>query len=134
MSIRWYAKRPSEIFEELDSDESGLSFEEASKRLVGYGPNSLPEPKVAGVFSIFLSQFLSPLIYVLMAAAAVVLFMGETADAVIIFLVLIFNAVVGTIQEGKAQHTLLALRKFVETSASVLRDGKIVIVSDKDIV
>jgi len=134
VNIRWYAKQPSEIFEEFSSDESGLSSEEAHKRLIEHGLNSLPELKVAGTFSIFFSQFLSPLIYILIAATAVVLFMGETADAVIIFLILVFNAIVGTIQEGKAQHTLLALRKFVETPASVLRDGKIMIVPDKEIV
>ena len=134
MEKQWHAQSPSEILKELDSSESGLSSERVRNLLFKYGPNSLPEPKVPGIFFIFLSQFLSPLIYILMAAAVIVFLMGETADAVIIFLVLAFNAVVGTIQEGKAQHTLLALRKFVETSASVFRDGKIVIVSDKEIV
>ena len=134
METSWQSLSLPDALSTLDSSESGLSSEEASKRLTKHGPNSLPEPKVPDIFSIFLSQFLSPLIYILLAAAVVVLFIGETADAVIILFILLFNAVVGTIQEGRAQHTILALRKFVETSASVLRDGKIVIISDKQIV
>ncbi|MFH1162174.1 MAG: HAD-IC family P-type ATPase [Candidatus Jorgensenbacteria bacterium] len=134
MHKNWHARPLSEIFREVHSQESGLTTEEAAKRIKETGFNTLPEPKYPGVASIFLAQFLSPLIYVLVAAAVVVLFMGETADAVIIFLVLIFNAIMGTVQEGKAQRTLLALRKFVETSAAVLRDGKIVILPDKGIV
>ncbi len=134
MDTRWYAKQPSDIFGELNSGESGLSSVEARKRLISNGPNSLPEPKVPGIFSIFLSQFLSPLIYILMAAAAVVFAMGEAVDAAIIFFVLTFNAVVGTIQEGKAQRTLAALRKFAETSATALRDGKTLVLQDKEIV
>jgi len=134
VNTQWYTKQLFEIFGEFNSDESGLNSKEVHERLITYGPNSLPEPKVFGIFFIFFSQFFSPLIYILIAAAIAVLFMGETADAIIIFFVLIFNAIVGTIQEGKAQHTLSALKRFVETSASVLRDGKIMIVSDKEIV
>lgn len=134
MSASHAAKSPQELLRELESSEAGLSFESAAARLARYGPNSLPEPKVPGVFSIFLSQFSSPLIYVLIVAAAVVFLMGEVSDAVIIFLVLIFNAIIGAFQEGKAERTLAALRKFVETSAAVMRDGKMVILPDKEVV
>jgi Ca2+-transporting ATPase len=134
MDATWSAKSSQEIFEKFGSDETGLSSKDARARLEKYGPNSLPEPKAPGIFSIFISQFSSPLIYVLMAAAVVVFLMGEVSDAVIIFLVLVFNAIVGAFQEGKAQRTLAALRKFVETSAAVMRDGKITILADKDIV
>ncbi len=130
----WHAQSVPEVLNFLNSEGSGLSSEKAGKILAEAGPNVLPEPKVPGILSVFLSQFLSPLIYVLFGAAAIVLAMGEAADALIIFFVLIFNAVVGTLQEGKAQRTLLALRKFVETSASVFRDGKIVIIPDKEVV
>jgi len=123
-----------ELFQKLESDEAGLGSAEARARLDRYGLNALPEPRVPGIPSIFLSQFLSPLIYVLIAAAGVVFVMGEVADAVIILLVLVFNAIIGTLQEGKAQHTLAALRRFVETSAAVMRDGKIVILPDTQIV
>lgn len=134
MDSSWYAKSQEELFQSFSSDESGLSPLEVKKRVEEYGPNSLPEPKVPGVFSLFLSQFLSPLIYVLIVAALIVFFMGETADAVIILLVLFFNAIVGTIQEGRAERTLSALRKFVETSATVLRGGEIIILPDREVV
>ncbi|MEK7093844.1 MAG: HAD-IC family P-type ATPase, partial [Patescibacteria group bacterium] len=134
MDSSWYAKSPQELFESFSSDELGLSSLEVKKRIEEYGPNALPEPKVPSVFSLFLSQFLSPLIYVLIVAALIVFFMGETADAIIIFLVLFFNAIVGTIQEGRAERTLSALRKFVETSATVLRGGEIIILPDREVV
>jgi len=123
-----------EVFEELHSSEEGLGADEVKKRLAQHGPNELPEPPVPGALSVFLSQFLSPLIYILVGAAVIVLALGEIADAVIIFFVLVFNAIVGTIQEGKAQNTLRALRKFVETSAAVVRDGNVNVVPDKEVV
>ncbi len=134
MEGEWHAEGLPEVFKAFDSTDAGLSAKEAAKRLAEHGPNALPDAPVPGVLSIFFSQFASPLIYILLAAAAIVLLMGETVDAAIIFLVLLFNAVVGTVQEGKAERTLAALRKFVETSASVLRDGRVVVVPDKEIV
>ena len=134
MEPRWYARAPAKVFEELHSSEEGLGADEVKKRLAQHGPNELPEPPVPGALSVFLSQFLSPLIYILVGAAVIVLALGEIADAVIIFFVLVFNAIVGTIQEGKAQNTLRALRKFVETSAAVVRDGNVNVVPDKEVV
>lgn len=82
-----------EIFAETKSQEAGLTEQEAQKRLIAFGSNALPEAKVPGIAATFFSQFLSPLIYVLLAAAVIVLVMGETADGFIIFFVLFFNAV-----------------------------------------
>lgn len=130
----WYFKTPAEIFEVLQSSEHGLNQEEVNQRLQKYGFNKLPESKVDSLAIIFLKQFQSPLIYILLAAGAVVLVMGEIIDGMIIMAVLVFNAVVGTIQESKAQNTLQALKKFVETKATVLREGKNFIVSDKEVV
>jgi Ca2+-transporting ATPase len=74
------------------------------------------------------------LIYLLLVAALIIFYLGEVVDGLIILAVLLFNAVVGTIQEGKAKNTLLALKKFVETNATVLRGGKEVIISDEEVV
>src|SRR3990167_1304191 len=109
--ISWHTKTVPEVLGALDSREHGLTKEEATKRFQKYGFNKLPEGKVDGLLIIFLRQFKSPLIYILFAAAGIVLAMGEVIDASIIFAVLLFNAIVGTIQEGKAQNTLLALKK-----------------------
>ena len=131
--ISWHTKTVPEVLDLLRSHEHGLTKEEATERFQKYGLNKLPEEKVDGLLLIFLRQFKSPLIYILFAAAGIVFAMGEVIDASIIFAVLLFNALVGTIQEGKAQNTLLALKKFAETSATVLRDGKELIVLDTEV-
>lgn len=128
------ARSLSYVYETLHTSERGLSAEEARRRLEEYGPNKLPEAKADSVAVIFLRQFQSPLIYILLATSVLIFFMGETVDSLIILFVLFFNAIVGTIQEGKAQNTLLALKNFVETKATVLRDGTEVIISDTEIV
>jgi len=130
----YHAATAEEIAQELDTNLNGLSLAEAQRRLTEYGRNVLPEPKVPSAPAIFFAQFLSPLILILIISAAIILLLGEMVDALIIFLVLFFNAVIGAIQEGKAQNTLLALKKFVATTATVWRDGKNLIISDQKIV
>ncbi len=130
----WYSFTLEETFEKLKSSERGLSLEVASERLKQYGANSLPEEKPHSKLRLFLSQFQSPLIYILLAASAVIFAMGETIDGSIILAVLLFNAIVGVIQEGKAQNTLLALKKFTETNATVLREGKEFIIPDREVI
>ncbi len=132
--ILWYTKTVPDVLDLLHSHERGLTKEEAIKRFQEYGFNKLPEGKVDNLILIFLRQFQSPLIYILFAAAGIVFAMGEVIDASIIFAVLLFNAIVGTIQEGRAQNTLLALKRFAETSATVLRDGKDLIVPDTEVI
>src|SRR3989338_3051356 len=134
LKTSWGIKTIPEIFDILHSRELGLTKEEVVERFRKYGPNKLPEGKVDSLPIIFLRQFQSPLIYILLAAAVIVFIMGETIDASIIFFVLLFNAIVGTIQEGKAQDALLALKMFAETSATVVRDGKDIIIPDAEIV
>ncbi|MBI5220587.1 MAG: HAD-IC family P-type ATPase [Candidatus Liptonbacteria bacterium] len=121
----WHVQIPADL-ERLFRIELrvGLSSAEASRRLVESGPNQLPlAPPTSGLV-LFLRQFQSPLIYILLAAAVVVFALREVTDASIIFVVLVINAIIGAIQEGRAQNTLLALRRYVETSATVLRDGQ----------
>lgn len=120
--------------EMLESGEHGISQKEAEKRLKENGANELPETKRQSYAAIFFKQFKSSLIYILLISGLVVLFMGELTDAAVIFFVLLFNAVVGTVQEGKAQNTFLALKKFIKGRASVLRDKKETAVSDREIV
>lgn len=133
-SIPWHTKTVPETFGALRSSEKGLTKEEAKQRLKENGLNKLPEGKADSLFIIFVRQFQSPLIYILLVSALIVFFIGETVDAVIIFAVLLFNAIVGTVQEGKAQEALLALKRFSETQATVVRDGKDVIISGTDVV
>ncbi len=134
MEKQWHAQSAQAVMEALGTGERGLSAEEARVRLATYGPNRLPEAKMDGIFVMFLRQFQSPLIYILLAAAAAVFVMGETGDGAIILGVLLFNAIVGTVQEGKAQNTLRALRTFAETTATVVRDGAELIIPDDEVV
>ena len=134
MDTAWHAKKNLEVFEAFNSDENGLTQEEAKKRLEKYGLNKLPEAKLDSLAIIFLHQFQSPLIYILLIASLIVFLMREFIDGSIILFVLFFNAIVGTIQEGKAQNTLLALKKFAETNTKVLRDGKELMIPDYEVV
>ena len=134
MPDNWYSKSAPQVIAELDSHEQGLSQEESKKRLAQFGSNKLPEQKGKGLVSIFIDQFKSPLIYVLIVADILVFFLKEFTDAFIILFILIFNAVLGTVQEGRAQNTLAALKKFVETRAEVLRAGKEFNIPDTEVV
>ena len=130
----WYNKTAQETIDELKTHEHGLSEQEIEERYKTYGKNKLPDGKVDSIFVIFLHQFQSPLIYILCIAAVIIFSMGDMIDGFIILIVLLFNAIIGTVQEGKAQNTLLALKKFVETSATVLRDNKEIIIPDSELV
>ncbi len=132
--MAWHNKDISQIFKELAASERGLSRIEAKKRLNEYGPNALPEQKTDSVVKIFFRQFESPLIYLLLAVALAVFFVGEKSDAVIILVVLIFNSLMGSIQEGRANRTLSALKKITQTQAIVLRDGEEIFVPDFEVV
>ena len=134
MEKKWYSLSKEKIFETLGTTMRGLSSGEAEERIKQYGFNVLPEKKKTSLFIIFLRQFNSPLIYILLAASALTYIIGEASDAYIILAVLIFNAVVGTIQEGKAENTLSALRHFVETKATVFRDGIECVIPDRGVV
>lgn len=134
MANTWHTKKVSEILELTHSNEHGLTTDEAKTRLQKYGLNKLPEAKLDSLLIIFLHQFQSPLIYILIIASLIVFLMGEVTDGLIILFVLLFNAMVGTIQEGKAQNTLLALKKFVETSTTVIREGKEDVIPDYEVV
>ena len=134
METAWYSKKSSEVLEALNSSESGLTGDEVKSRVEKYGFNKLPEAKLDSLAVIFLRQFQNPLIYILFIASFIVFAMKEFIDGFIILFVLLFNAVVGTIQEGKAQNTLLALKKFTETNTKVLRDGKEMVIPDYEVV
>jgi magnesium-transporting ATPase (P-type) len=108
----FYAKDLKEVYEDLGTSDSGLSVFDANEKAKIYGPNELPAAKQATYLTIFISQFKSPLIYILMLSGVVVLYMKEYLDAGVIGFVLFFNALIGTIQEGRAQNTLLAIQKF----------------------
>lgn len=114
---------------------TGLSKKQVSTRLEDYGHNVLPEVKRSSWLSIFISQFQSPLIYILLIAATIIFFVGEDKiDAFIISGVLFFNAIIGTIQEGRAENILESLKRFIKSNSIVLREKTKVLVEDIDLV
>src|SRR5262249_11214220 len=106
------------------SSEKGLDAGEASTRLQKYGPNRLPEGKKRGPFMRFLAQFNNILVYVLLGAGFVKLMLNLWVDAGIIFAVVILNALLGFIQEGKAEKALDSIRNMLSAEARVMRGGK----------
>lgn len=109
----------------LESDpDKGLTSEEAGRRLERFGPNVLPKFRRHGPLVRFLLQFHHPLIYVLLAAAAITAVLGEWVDAGVIFGVVLVNAMVGFIQESRAEKALDALVSMMKTEATVRRDGR----------
>ena len=118
----------------MESLSLGLTSEEAKVKLVKYGSNILPDKPPPSLLSIFFSQFKNPLVYILLAAGIVTLFLGDFSDSAIIFFVVLVNSLLGFIQEKKANSALASLRSLVRPSAKVIRDGKKIRVDSNKIV
>ena len=108
----------------LDADIAGLSGAEAARRLAKYGPNRLPELRGRGPLLRFLMQFHNVLIYVLLGAAMVTATLQHWVDTGVIVAVVLANAVIGFIQEGKAEAAMASIRQLLAPRAAVLRDGQ----------
>ena len=130
----WYKKTTQEAIDLLNTSRSGLGIVDVQKRLTQFGENALPESKPDTFLILFLRQFKSPLIYILVVSALVVFLIDHAIDSLVIIIALLVNAVVGGFQEGKAQNALAALRNFTETKSTVFRDDKEVIIDAKNIV
>ena len=119
----WHAQSVQDVFSKLQSGVHGLSEEEAQTRLKRDGKNILPHEKPYSKVRLFFKQFNSPLIFILIAAAGISLYLHHFSDAIFIFIVLSINTSVGFYQENKANASLAALRGLVKVSARVLRGG-----------
>lgn len=127
-----YQRTWSEVVHEFGSDsEQGLSAQQVKERHSTYGLNILPEKKVKGWLWVFIEQFKDPLIYILVAAAVIIFLVSEHSfDAFIITGILIFNAFIGTWQEGRTRSIMRSLRHFSKTTTIVLRDGQKDLIDD----
>lgn len=122
----WFSKSTEDVLKELNTDPKlGLSSEEAKKRLEKYGENKLAGKKQKTLIQLFFSQLNDILIYILVAAALISGFLGEVSDAIIIGIVILINAIVGVIQESKAEKALEALKELSTPKAVVKRDGSL---------
>ena len=133
-AVSWHALQPDEIYARLTTGPAGLSSEEAGRRLAVSGYNVLPEPRRRQLVGIVIGQLRSPLIYLLLGAAALSLGMGEFSDAVFVFLVLAINTGLGTWQEARAEASSAALRSVVQAKARTRRDGTLVSLDGRELV
>jgi magnesium-transporting ATPase (P-type) len=123
--VPWHALEVAEVVAELDTDpEVGLSSAQAAARLERHGPNAFGGEEPRGRLEIVLAQFRSPLIYILVVAAGVTTAIGEYTDAVVIAAVLVINAVIGFVQEHKADQAVHALMGLAAPRSDVVRDGR----------
>ncbi|MEE9356422.1 MAG: cation-transporting P-type ATPase [Methylococcaceae bacterium] len=122
--IPWHNLDTKEVFAKLDTSIKGLFPKEVSVRQNQYGLNRLPDTKPRSAFLRFLSQFHNLIIYVLLVTAIITLLLGHTVDSGVILGVVIINALIGYIQEGKAEDALQAIRKMLSPQAIILREGQ----------
>ncbi|MBW8192833.1 cation-transporting P-type ATPase [Neiella marina] len=122
-SRHWHHQDANAVLTELDSGLNGLSCQQAEARLHQYGPNQLPETKPPSALLRFLQQFNNVLIYVLLAAGIGTLLLQHFIDASVIFAVVFLNALIGFIQEGKAEDALRKIRQMLSPTAEVIRDS-----------
>ncbi|MBP2649106.1 MAG: family hydrolase, partial [Gemmatimonadetes bacterium] len=120
----WHALEPGEALHSLGSDcDRGLEESEVQRRLAVHGPNALPEAPPRPWWRTFIRQFQSPLIYILFVAAVLAVSLGHAGDAGVILAVVIVNALIGTVQEGRAERSMSALRRLATLHVRVLRGG-----------
>ncbi len=118
-----HALPASELLQKLDCQADGLSADEAAKRLESVGPNLLPVAAKEGLLKRFFKHFHELLIYILIGAAVVTALMGHWIDTGVIMAVVVINAIIGFVQEGKAEQALEGIRKMLSAHAHALRDG-----------
>ncbi len=124
MTTLAYQENREQVVERLQSDlQSGLSGAEAGKRQIQFGPNSLQEKKKQSVFLKILNQFKDVMVLILIIASLVSGFLGEWLDAVVILAIVLINAALGLVQEGRAEKAIEALQKMTAPQARVIRDG-----------
>ncbi len=119
----WHRQNIEAVLADLGSAVEGLSVEEAALRLDRYGPNELTEKKRKSPFMMFLDQFRDFMILVLIGAAVIAGFIGELSDTIAIVVIVVLNAVIGFVQEYRAEKAMEALRKMAGATATVLRAG-----------
>jgi magnesium-transporting ATPase (P-type) len=130
----WHALSAEQALRALGADRNGLSHEEAERRLAEMGANRLPAAMPRSELRRFLAQFNNVLIYVLLASAAITLVLGHATDAAVVLAVVVANAVIGFIQEGRAERALDAIKDMLAPRASVIRSGRRVTVEAERLV
>ena len=134
MESRYYSQTPEQVLAAVESREEGLTSRQAQERLERFGPNALREEKKKPVWQVFLEQFKNLLVVILIAAAVISMLSGNVESTIVIFAVLILNAVLGTVQHCKAEKSLESLKAMSAPTARVLRDGERLVIPSAQIV
>ncbi len=130
----WHALTAEEVLEHLKVRENGLSEPEAAERMTQYGPNQLTEAPRPGFLRLLWEQFNNFIVMLLIVASIVSALLGEWVDASAIIAIVLLNAILGIVQERRAEEALAALKKLAAPEARVLRDGHHVTISSRDLV
>ncbi len=125
-SAAWHSMEVDEMLQQLDSSVNGLTAETAQKRLAENGPNIIPEKRQRRLLSILLGQFTDFMIVVLLLAAVISGFIGEAQDTIAILVIVLLNAIIGTVQEFRAERAVAALRQMAAPEAQVKRGAQVV--------
>lgn len=134
MSKDFYQKSAEEVISEFKTSNSGLTSSEAKKRLEKYGKNELKEKEGDPIWKIFLDSFKDPMVIILIVAAVINIITGSIMESIIIFLVLILNAILGTVQTIKAESSIKSLKQMSVPNAKVIRDGEKINISSTEVV
>ncbi|HCE66430.1 MAG TPA: ATPase, partial [Geobacter sp.] len=121
--MNWHQQKTDEVMQKLGSSAQGLSADEVRTRLLEHGPNELTETARKTVLMMFLDQFKDFMILVLIAAAAISGIIGDASDTIAIIVIVVLNAVIGFVQEYRAEKAMQLLMKMSAHSALVIRDG-----------
>ena len=121
--MHWHQKEIDDIKKELGVSAQGLSSADAERLLLRFGPNELTEKEKKGVFTMFLDQFRDFMIMVLIAAAVISGVIGEASDTIAIIVIVVLNAVIGFVQEYRAEKAMELLKKMSASTAVAMRDG-----------
>lgn len=132
--IPWHAESLEVVYRKLQSLPDGLSEEQVNERLREFGRNTLPAKEPPTLLQVFLHQFASPLIYILLIAGIVALLMQDYKDAVFIFAVILLNSIIGTVQEWRAEQSAHALQTLLKVKARVRRLGRVLTVPAEEVV
>ena len=132
--VDWHTIEADEALKRLDSSADGLTTNKVQQYLLEHGPNVIPETRKRSLFAMVLDQFSDFMILVLLVAALISGFIGEPQDTIAILVIILLNAIIGTVQEYRAERAVAALREMAAPDARVIRDGERVTVAASELV
>ncbi len=132
--MKYYTKKIEEILSELKTSLNGITFEEATNRLEKYGYNELSQKKPKTILQMFFEQMKDSMIIILLIASIVSFILGETAEGVVIIVIVFINAIISIVQEKKAADAIAALKNISAPNVKVIRNGEMEVISSKNLV